>query len=84
MPDAELRRTLLDLIVGYRKLARVAEQAAELALAATYNEVADIYQAKLAALDSGSDPLAVISLGRLRLVSDCAALAAAAAPKAAL
>jgi hypothetical protein len=69
MPDGELRQTLLDLLAGYRRLARVAEQAAELTLAATYDEIADLYEAKLTALDAGSDPLTVISLGRLRLVS---------------
>jgi hypothetical protein len=69
MPDSELRQTLLDLVAGYRKLARVAKQAAAPTLAATYDEVANLYEAKLAALNAGSDPLTVISLGRLRLVS---------------
>ena len=69
MPDNELRQTLLDLVAGYRKLARVAKHAADPTLAATYDEVADLYEAKLAALNASSDPLTVISLGRLRLVS---------------
>ena len=69
MSDIELRQTLLDLVNGYRELARIAERETDQALAANYYEVASQYEKRLAALDAGADPLTVISMGQPRLVS---------------